>query len=107
MTTPILKESVGVQIPGFQSSIGTLSNVVSSQTSQVMLSANPLRKGFTIFNDSTSIAYIAYAATSSSSGYTFPLQASAYYESEALCYQGVISIIWVTANGNARVTELT
>lgn len=89
------------------SSTATLSSVASSITSAVALASNPNRKGVSLFNDSTKIAYVAFAATASASAFTIKLPAGALYEKDYPIYTGVISVIWAAAQGFLRVTELT
>jgi hypothetical protein len=78
----------------------------ASITSVTVLGSNANRKGACIFNDSTSAAYICFGATASATVFTVKLAASAYYE-VPFGYTGLITGVWVTANGNARVTEIT
>ena len=90
---------------------GTSSNVASSASSVTILAANNARKGATITNDSTQVLYLKFGATASTSSYAVVLAGSsaapfAYYE-VPFGYVGIIDGIWASANGNARVTELT
>jgi hypothetical protein len=90
----------------------TLSNVSSSATNVTLLAANPDRQGATIYNDSTAILYVKLGATAEATSYTIALPAGAtpaaasYYE-VPYGYTGIIDGIWASANGAARVTELT
>lgn len=88
------------------SATGTITSVLGAVTSGVVLAANANRRGFTIYNDSTSICRVAFAATASATAFTVLLQPNSFYENNTL-YTGVISGIWVSAAGSARVTELT
>jgi len=89
-------------------STATLTNVASSATSVTVLASNANRLGAMIFNDSTQVLFLKFGATASSSSYTTALGPGAYYElPTAHIYSGIIDGIWVSANGNARVTELT
>lgn len=87
-------------------STANLSTLASSTSSQVALSANSDRKGFLLFNDSTTNCFIAFAATSSTSTFTMKLIPGMTYQNEAIIYTGVISAVWDIANGNLRITEL-
>jgi hypothetical protein len=89
------------------SSASVLTNVASSASSGVLLAANPARKGCIIFNDSTATLYIAYAPTCSATAYTYQIASQQTFESPSLIYQGIISGVWASANGYARITELT
>lgn len=84
----------------------TLSNVASSATSVTLLASNTARISATIYNDSTQVCYVKFGATASATSFTVPLATNTYYEVPG-GYTGIIDGIWVSANGNARVTELT
>lgn len=87
-------------------STATLSNVSSSASSVTVLAANSARVGGTIYNDSTQVVYLKFGATASTSSFTVKLAADTYYEIPG-GYTGIIDGIWASANGSARVTELT
>jgi hypothetical protein len=90
------------------SSTATLSNVASSASSVTLLASNTNRKNATIFNDSTAVLYVKFGTTASNSSYTVQMPAGSYYELPVgKIYTGEIDGIWASANGNARVTELT
>ena len=84
----------------------TLSNVSSSATNVTILAANSARLLAMVQNDSTQILYLKFGATASTSSYTVQMPANSYYEIP-YPYTGIIDGIWASANGNARVTELT
>lgn len=91
-----------------RSSTATLSNVASSASSVTLLSSNANRLNATIFNDSTQVLYVKFGATASATSYTVQIAANGYYELPVSnIYTGIIDGIWASANGNARVTELT
>jgi hypothetical protein len=86
----------------------TLSNVASSATNVTLLASNSARKGAAIYNDSTQNLYLKLGATASTSSFTVLLVAGAYYELPTTSvYTGIIDGIWASANGSARVTELS
>lgn len=87
----------------------TLSNVASSATSVTILASNASRKGAMIYNDSTAVLYIKFGATASATSYVVQIPSLGYYELPAAqyLYTGIIDGIWASANGNARVTELS
>jgi hypothetical protein len=87
-------------------SVSTVSSVVSSASSVQLLAANVNRIGVILYNDSTQVAYVAFAATASSSAYTLKMAPGSHYESEPSVYTGVISAVWASANGSMRITEL-
>lgn len=84
-----------------------LASVAASVSSVVLRAANAARLGLTIFNDSTAILYLAFAATATTSAYTVKIGPGDYYELPRPVYTGDISGIWSAANGNARVTAVT
>lgn len=104
--TPIATDAAGVQYVVQKSPTATLANVASSATSVTILAANTARKGAMIYNDSTQVLYLKFGATASATSFTVPLATNTYYEVPG-GYTGIIDGIWVSANGNARVTELT
>ena len=85
---------------------GTASNIASSATNVTLLASNASRRGATIYNESTQVLYLKLGATASATSYTVQVGASAYYE-VPFNYTGIIDGIWASANGNARITELT
>jgi len=85
----------------------TQSIVPAVTTSTVLLAANTVRRGATIFNDSTATLYVNFGATANpTDNYVVPLDSKAYYE-VPFAYTGVISGIWSAVNGNAQIYELT
>ena len=88
-------------------SSAAMSSVAVSGTSASLLPANPGRKGWSVFNDTNGIIYIAMGATSSVSAYSVRLASNAYYESlSQRVYTGVISVIGANgSSGNATVSE--
>lgn len=90
------------------STTAILTSVARSVTSQTVLSSNVNRKGFILHNDTGAVCFIAYAATATTSSFTFRLTTNSTYESTALNYTGVISVIWGSGGGSSLlVTELT
>lgn len=82
-------------------------NVASSASNVTLQASNAARRGLLIFNDSTQVLYVKFGATASSSSYTVQIAAGGYYEVPQPVYTGQVDGIWASANGNARVTELT
>lgn len=90
-----------------KSSTGTQSNVAGNAGNVTILAANTSRRGASVYNDSAAILYLlAAAGTSSATLYTVQIQPNGYYEVPA-SYTGIISGIWASATGSARVTEWT
>lgn len=89
----------------------TLSNVASSASSVTLLAANAARKGATIVNDSSAILFVKFGSTASATSFTVEMAArsataSSYYE-VPFGYSGIITGIWASATGSARMTEIT
>ena len=84
----------------------TLTNVASSATTVTVLALNTGRIGATVMNDSTAILYLKLGATASATSYTVKMAAGGYYE-VPFGYTGIMDGIWASANGSARVTEIT
>ena len=111
-------DSVPVVLPALQiaaiTKIGTISNrtdVASSATSGTLLAGNLNRKTVAIANDSTSILYILYGntAAASSTNYTYVLQPITSSIPSILViedYSGIVTGVWASANGFARITEV-
>jgi hypothetical protein len=87
------------------SSTGTISSVSSSITVVTLLASNASRIGASIFNDSTATLNVALAAGASATVLTVKVPAGGLYEVPN-GYTGIITGIWASANGAARVTEL-
>lgn len=90
------------------SSTATITSAAGSASSVVLSASNTNRKGWYVFNDSTAILYLAFAATSAINAYTVQIPANSFYEMPPEpVYTGTLSGIWSAANGNARITELS
>jgi len=93
-----------------QSNSSVITSVTASTSAVVLLNYNASRKSVFIYNDSTSILYLGYCPVSSlsTSTYTVQIAAQGYYEMPVEpVYINVISGIWVSANGSARITEMS
>jgi len=88
-------------------STSTLSQVSASQTNQILLPANSIRIGATIYNDSpSSLLYIKLGTIASTNNFTIRLFPLSYYEIP-YGYTGEVDGIWSTSVGVARIDELT
>lgn len=104
----IVDSSGNLILPGgVFSTTATLSSVAGNAASVTLLASNTSRLGATIHNDSSAILYVAFAATATTSAFTYKLNPSDTLELKGTVYTGVISGIWASATGNARITELT
>lgn len=90
-----------------RSTTGTHSNVTASASSVTILAANANRLGASVFNDGAATLYLdTSGGTASTSNYTVQLAPNSYFEVPAN-YSGLITGIWASATGNARVVEYT
>ncbi len=86
----------------------TLSNVSGSATSVTLIAANTGRLGLIVVNDSTASLYLKYGSAATTTSFTYLLQPGATWElPDAVLYTGIVTGIWSSAVGAARVTELT
>lgn len=93
-----------------RSSTATKANVAGSASSVTLLAANTARRGAIITNDSSAVLYIDLTGgTASTTSYSVVLGGSAAAPFEGyevpFGYTGLITGIWASATGNARVTE--
>jgi len=77
-------------------------SVASSTSSVTLLALNANRKWASFRNDSTQVAYIAKSGTASTSSvYRLEPQGYLYFDD----YTGIVTGIWVSANGNMRIEQ--
>jgi hypothetical protein len=91
---------------GNDSTAAALANVAGSASSVTLQAANTARKGLTIVNDSTATLYVKCGSTASATSYTVRLFANDYWECP-FGYTGIVTGIWGSATGSARMTEFT
>jgi hypothetical protein len=84
----------------------TLSNVAGSASAVTVLASNTARKGAIIYNDSTAVLYLKMGSAASSTSFTVKMQPDDYYEAP-FGYTNILTGIWASATGSARVTEIT
>ena len=85
----------------------TLSSPAAASTSAVLVAASSNRKGVIITNEGSTILYLAFAATASTTAYTVQVPATTgqFVLDPSSGYGGPISGIWAgSPTGNARVT---
>lgn len=85
----------------------TTTQPASSATVVTILASNASRKQAMIYNDSTQILYLKFGATATTTDHTVQMAAASYYELPAPVFTGILTGLWASANGSARVTELT
>lgn len=92
------------------STSATATSVAASTTSVLLLAANENRKGVTLWNSSTALLRVEFAAPAPNTStfanvpYAVEIGAGDYYELP-FNYTGTISGIWAAANGNCLVRE--
>lgn len=83
-----------------------VTSVASSATSVTIFAANGAATKRMIYNDSTAALYLRFGSgAASTSTFTVTLATNTMYEFPQPTYCGVVTGIWASANGNARVTE--
>jgi hypothetical protein len=97
----------GMNMSTIRPQTATLANVASSITVVTLIAAGTGRNGRIIYNDSTAILYVAFGSGASTSNYTVQVPSQGTYDlgnNGAGMYGGLVTGIWASANGNARVT---
>lgn len=95
--------------PGFEPrpETATVTTVPSAAVTTVLLAANPARRRFMIYNDSTKDMRVTFGPTTSAASFSFILQNKATWSGVLNDYTGVVSGQWLAVNGDARVTEIS
>lgn len=104
--TPTVTVSGTVTTTPSTSTTGTVTSVAGSATSVTLLASNSSRKGGLIFNQSTANLYVKFAATATTTSFSYWLAPNGLGDIPA-SYTGVIDGVWDSATGNARITEFT
>lgn len=102
-TNPVVVTgSFAATLPATSAVTSVADNVASTQ----LLASNASRRAFRVYNDSTSVVYIKYGTTASSTDFTVMLDSKGYLEENF--YSGKVDAIWASAPGGAaRITELS
>lgn len=84
----------------------TLNSPAASATTGPILAATSTRRGAIIFNEGSTVLYLAFAATASLTAYTVQVAVNGFFVLDpASNYAGPISGIWAgSPTGNARTT---
>lgn len=84
----------------------TITQVAFSSTSVALLASDPLRRGFTLYNNSTRVANVAFGPVASTIAFTVIMPPGSYYEAP-VHYTGAVSAVWSGgANGTMQVTAI-
>jgi hypothetical protein len=106
-TDPALVVALSPNDRSLVAAAATLTNVASSASSVSLLAANTARRGLIVYNDSTQTLYLKFGVTASTTSFTYLMTPKSTLEMILPIYQGAIDGIWASANGSARITELT
>jgi len=91
--------------PASISAIGNVTTVAASTQAVTLLEANPNRKKLIVVNNSTATMYLAFGEVASATNHTIAISADGDgYELEG--FTGIVSAMWTSANGQARITEI-
>lgn len=96
-------DPVGVALA--QSTVSSGSFVSSSMSSVNVVAPNSLRKGLTVFNESSAFLYLKLGSSASANDFSIKMAPNSYYE-VPYNYIGNIDGCWSAVDGIARVTEL-
>jgi len=89
------------------SGTGTITRVNAAAASTLILASNANRLGASIFNDSDAIAYVACAASASTSLFTLKMLPNTGPYELPFHYTGDVYATWASATGAAVMTEFT
>lgn len=107
--TQIISGTVSTVTPSYIfSTVSTVTSVSASASNVTLLASNSARKGAIFYNDSTSICYVKFGTTATSSDFTIAMDSKStiIIDSNPI-YTGRVDGIWVSATGAMKVTELT
>ncbi len=83
----------------------TMANVSGATSSTTLQASNTARLGLVVVNDSTADLYVKFGSSASSTSYTHKLGPGDSFREDL--YTGIVTGIWTSATGAARMTELT
>ena len=99
---------VAVSSSVIKASTAALSSVAAATSSTTLLTANSNRLNVIIINDGTNNLYMKFGTGASTTSFTYYITGHGTFEMQIpVVYTGIITGIWSTAVGNARITELT
>jgi hypothetical protein len=101
----LASDQTAVSIARANATTATLANVSASASSVTLQASNTSRKALVVVNDSTVLLYVKYGSTASTTSYSYRLEAGETLREDL--YTGIVTGIWASATGAARMTELT
>ena len=105
---PVISEQSGAwNVSEVHPSNSVTTSLNASVTNQTALPSNPLRKGAIIYRQGTGTCYLKLGSNATSSDYTIQMTNNAVYELPFPCYTGRIDVIFSTADGSIKITEIT
>lgn len=84
-----------------------VTRVLSSITSQTLVTMNTARQGLLLYNDSTATQYVKFGPTATNTDFTVILVPKVFYEVAQPIFIGQIDVISSSTNGAIQVTELS
>lgn len=90
----------------------TVSSVNGSASAVTLVTANSRRKALYVYNDSTAALYLKLGTAASTTSFTVKIETGGFYELPTMdapnshIYEGVVTGIWASATGAARITEV-
>ena len=84
----------------------TVTAVAASATVVTLVAANGGRKGLIVYNDGTVDMYIKFGPTATTSSFTYKVVGGGTLEMAQPIYTGIVTALWDSASGNARITQL-
>lgn len=108
MPVVIASDQSAIPVTSPAASTAALTQVAVTTSSQVALALNTARKGAIFFNGTNKTIYLAFAATASTTAFTYQMQQNSTVELANPTYTGVISVIGASGvSGNLVITQLT
>lgn len=99
-------QNTSVAVSQVAASSSAITSVAGATSSTQLLAANSARLSATFYNDSSANAYLALAASASTTAFTKILMPGEYY-TLPMRWTGAVYAIWASATGDMRITELS
>lgn len=92
--------------PAVAAANAAVTTVAASATVVTLVAANVSRKGLIVYNDGTVAMYIKFGDAATTSSFTYKVVGGGTLEMAQPIYTGVVTALWDSASGNARITQL-
>lgn len=83
----------------------TTSTVAASDSVVTLLAANASRVSGSIYNDSSAVLRVKFGTGASATSFKYLVAVGGMLEFPQPIYTGIVTGIWATATGNARIGE--